>query len=166
MLKAEAKMEDGVASVDQESNKDVFLESIRETSDEISQMEELRKHAEKMKEDLIRCVIDVLKNYHLELSIPGSSLNMENKADLKSLSLNESGIITYNFADGTVKSQRLEDYVPTELMTVLGSIMPHLKDALKRKRKEYEEVSNRLTKIGKYLGFLKSKITGEAGRAL
>jgi len=156
--KTELKENSSSSNVVQETEKDVFLEAMRETNDEISQLEELKKHAEKMKEDLMQYVMDIFRSYHLELLIPAKSLNLEGEQNLKSMCLNESGIIIYNFTDGTVRSQRLEDYPPSELITILNLLMPYIRGALETKRKEYERVSNRLTKVAKYLVYLKDKI--------
>ncbi len=137
-----------------------FIEIIRETNDEVLQVEELRAHVEELKEDLIRYLTEIVEEYELELKVPAESFipKEKNGGDLQSVFLNKSGIISYNFKNGSVKSYRLSDYQPAELMTIFSVVMPHLRDSLRIKRKDYEEMSNTLSKIRKYLTFLKEKI--------
>jgi len=144
-----------------------FIDIIRETNDEVLQVEELRTHTEELKEELIRYFTEIMEKYELEITIPGESFHSEDKNsdNLQTAFLNESGIVSYNFKDKSVKSYRLSDYKPSELMTIFSVVVPHLRDALKGKRKEYEEMSNRLSKIRKYLTFLKEKITNPQKQA-
>jgi len=144
-----------------------FIDIIRETNDEVQQVEEIRAHVGEMKEDLIRYFTDIVDKYELELKVPAESFNPKEMGgdNLKTVFVNELGIISYNFKDGSVKSYRLSDYQPAELMTIFGVVMPCLKDALRAKRKEYEEISNRLSKIRKYLTLLKDKLKGPQKQA-
>jgi len=159
-MKAEEKQEFRLKdSANPNLGLDDFIDIIRETNDEVMQVEELRIHTERLKEDLIHYFTSIMGKYELELAIPAESFHSKEKdgENLQAVFLNESGIISYHFKNGTVKSFRLSDYQPSELMTLLSVVMPHLKDALKVKRKEYEEMSNTLSKIKKYLTLLKEK---------
>lgn len=138
-----------------------FIDVIREMNDEVLQVEELRIHTEELKGDLIRYFTDIMEKYDFELMIPAESFHPEEKGNnnLQAVFLNDSGIISYNFKDGSLKSYKLSDYQPDELMSIFLVVMPHLKEVLTAKRKEYEKISNRLSKIRKYLTFFKEKYT-------
>jgi hypothetical protein len=158
-MKVEAKMKKSPSEkVVQFIGKDVFLDEIRDTSNEISQMEELRKHAEKMKGELLQYLTTILKKYDLEIKVTPDLLDKKNQDNIKALSLNQVGILSFSFIDGTEKSLKLEDYPPDELMKILELLTPSLKEAIENKRKEYENVSNRLGKIGHYFNLFKDKI--------
>jgi len=170
-VKAEAKrqLESKNDVDDEDSNLDEFvkfnefIDVIREMNDEVLQVEELRIHTEKLKKELIRYFTDIMEKYDLELMIPAESFHSkkEESSSLQVVFLNNSGVISYNFRDGSVKSYKLSDFQPDELMSIFLVVMPHLRDALKIKRKEYEKVSNRLSKIRKYLTFFKEKFFKE-----
>jgi len=147
---------------------DNFIDLLRETNDEVLQIEELKKHAEKLKENLIRYFTEIMQEYEIEIMIPAESLRMEgeNNNDVRVTFLNGSGLISHDYKDGTVKSYRLEDYDPSELISIFNAAIPYLKNALKTKKKEYEEISNGLTKIGKYLISLKEKLIGSQKKPL
>jgi len=153
---------DRVSDADASFGLDEFIEVIRETNDEVLQVEELKTHVAELKEDLIRYFTEIVEEYELELKVPAESFHPKEKSsNIQTVFLNKSGIISYNFKDGSVKSHRLSDYQPSELMTIFSVAMPHLREALGAKRKDYEEMSNRLSKIKKYLTFLKEKVKSQ-----
>lgn len=137
-----------------------FIDMIRETNDEILQVEELRTHTERLKQDLVNYFTGVMEKYELELTIPAESFSFKDKEadNLQAAFLNDSGIISYHFKDGFVKSYLLRDYHPSELMTLFSVVVPNLNEALRVKRKEYEDMSNTLSKIKRYMTLLKEKV--------
>lgn len=160
-MKAEEKKEFRLKNTtDTKLGLDGFIEIIRETNDEVLQVEELRIHTERLKEDLIQYFTGIMGKYELELTISAETFSFKGNdgSNLQAVFLNDSGIISYHFKDGFVKSYRLSDYHPSELMTLFSVVMPHLKEALRVKRKEYEEMSNILSKIKRYLTLLKEKL--------
>ena len=144
--------------IDADLNLHEFIDIIRDTNDEVLQVEELRLHTENLKRDLVNYFTGIMKKYKLELKVPSESLPLKDDgSNLQAIFFNSSGIISYHFNDGSVKSYRLNDYHPSELMKLLSVIMPHLKEALEIKRREYEKISNALSKIKKYLVLLTEK---------
>ena len=144
---------------DVSSQIDALIEAIRDTNDEILQFEELRKHAEKLKEDLLKYFVGIMKEYKLDITIPADSLKFDenNAENIQAIYLNGSGVISYVFSDGKIKSHRLEDYSPADLMRILSVAAPILRRALRLRREECEQVANYLTKIKKYLTLVKEK---------
>jgi len=147
---------------------DELIEAVRDTNDELLQLEELKKHSEKLKMDLIRYFVDIMKGYDIEVRIPAKALQFDGDEarNLQAVFLNGSGVISYTFTDGSVKAHRLEDYNPADLMEIFNVAIPILKKTLRHKRKEYEEISNRLTKIGKYLTFVRDKLSEDRKRII
>jgi len=139
---------------------DRFIDLIRETNDEILQVEELRVHTERLKQDLINYFRSVMEKYDLQLTISAESFSFSDKEakNLQAAFLNDSGIISYHFEDGSVKSYQLVDYHPSELMTLFSVVVPNLNEALRSKRREYEGISNTLSKIKRYMTVLKEKV--------
>jgi len=128
---------------------DTFVDAMREANNEVLQVEELRSHTEKLKEDLIGYVTDILRDYNLTLKVPAKSL--PDAEGVRTVSFNGTGIISFHLQDGSVKSQAMREFPPHQLLNLLSAAMPHLRAALMLKRKEFEELSNLLSKIGKHI---------------
>lgn len=128
---------------------DAFIDAMRETNNEVLQVEELKSHAEKLKENLIGYLTNILKEYSLTLKIPANSL--PGVQGVRAVYFDGTGIISYLFKDGSVKSWALKELPPQQLLMVFNAAMPYLTNALKLTRKEYEDIGNLLTKIGKHL---------------
>lgn len=161
-VKAEEKKEFELkSSGDLDVGLEGFIDVVRETNDEVLQVEELRIHTERLKGDLIQYFIDIMEKYDLELTISAESFSFkeDNGGNLQAVFVNDSGIISYHFKDGFVKSYRLSDYPPSELLTLFSVVMANLKDALEVKRREYEKMSNTLSKVKRYMTLLKEKLT-------
>lgn len=128
---------------------DAFIDAMRETNNEVLQVEELKSHAEKLKESLIGYVTNILKEYSLTLKIPANSL--PGVQGVRAVYFDGTGIVSYLFKDGSVKSWTMKELPPKQLLQVFNAAMPHLTNALKLTRKEYEDLGNLLTKIGKHV---------------
>ena len=135
---------------DAEFKPEAFIDAMREVNDEVSQVEELRSETEKLRENLILNLMSTLRRYDLDLRIPAESLPNNNN-DVRALHISGTGIVTYHFLDGTVKSYRLTEHPPSNLLKIISVVIPHLKASLRLKRKEYENTRSILAKIGKTL---------------
>ena len=132
-----------------ESKLNAFLEDLREVNDEVMQVEEIRSHTEKLKWDFICYLNNILKEYDLILEIPATSLS-EIKG-LRAIFFNGTGIMSYHFKDESVKSFEMKTYSTNQLVKILFAAMPHLKAALKLKRKEYEDMSYLVSRVVKHI---------------
>lgn len=136
---------------------ETLIEAVREVNNEVLQMEEIRSQTDKLKWDLISYLKRLLEEYNLTLTIPAKSLS--GIKGLTAMHFNKTGIITYHFRDGSINSFELRTLPSSQLLNILNAVMPHLKSVLKVKRKEYEEVSSLLSKLGKHILILKEEPT-------
>lgn len=134
---------------------DSLIDAMRGANNEILQLEELKGHTEKLKWDFICYLMDILEEYDMTLKIPASSLP-DIKA-LRAVYFNGTGIVSFHFRDGSVKSYEMRHYPTIDLLKIVHAAMPHLRTALGQKRREYEDLSNLLTKIGKHVLFHKEE---------
>lgn len=132
-----------------ESKLNAFLEDLREVNDEVMQVEEIRSHTEKLKWDFICYLNNILKEYDLVLEIPATSLS--DIKGLRAIFFNGTGIMSYHFKDESVKSFEMKTYPTDQLLKILFAAMPHLKAALKLKRKEYEDMSYLVSRVVKHI---------------
>lgn len=132
-----------------ESKLNAFLEDLREVNDEVMQVEEIRSHTEKLKWDFICYLNNILREYDLILEIPASSLS--DIKGLRAIFFNGTGIMSYHFKDESVKSFEMKTYPTNQLLKILFAAMPHLKAALKLKRKEYEDMSYLVSRVVKHI---------------
>ena len=142
--------EQSMVSKDGEDTKfklEPFVEALREVNNEVLQMEEIKSQTEKLQWDLIRYLRNLLNEYNLTLKIPAKSIS--GIKGLLAMHCDKTGIVTYHFRDGSIKSFEMRTYPPTKFLNVLHAIMPHLKSALKLKKKKYEYVSSLLSKVEK-----------------
>ena len=136
---------------------ETLIEAVREVNNEVLQMEEIRSQTDKLKWDLISYLKRLLDEYNLTLKIPAKSLS--HIKGLAAMHFNKTGIITYHYRDGSLNSFELRTLSPSHLLNILNAVMPHLKSILKVKRKEYQEVSSLLSKLGKHILILKEEPT-------
>ena len=104
---------------------DALIDAMREANNEVLQLEELKSHAEKLKWDLICYLMNILKEYDMTLKVPASSL--PDVKDVRDVYFNGTGIISYHFQDGSVKSYEMRNYLPVPLLNIIHAAMPHLK---------------------------------------
>jgi hypothetical protein len=144
------EMDEPMVSKDDEDTKfklEPFVDALREVNNEVLQIEEIKSQTEKLQWDLIRYLRNLLNEYDLTIKIPSKSLS--GVKGLQAMHCDKTGIVTYHFRDGSIKSFEMRTYPPTKFLNILHAMMPQLKTALKLKKKKYEHVSSLLSKVEK-----------------
>jgi len=111
-MKAEERKEFKVKKyADMKLGIDGFIDMVKKTNDEFQQVEELRTHLERLKEDSVHYFTDIMGRYEIELTIPAESFgsNQMDENSLQAAFANDSGIMSYHLKSGSVKSDRLDD---------------------------------------------------------
>lgn len=129
-----------------DSEIELLFKTIDEVNKELLKLDGLSIEIEKFKEDLVSFIKNFLRKYRLSLTIPVDS-PIQN-LPIEKIHLNENGISL----NGPKESQlELKEVSPFDLIAILKLVMPHIRDSLRLKIKEYESLGETIKEIRKIL---------------